>query len=134
MNERTNLKGKVRVYYKDQSCECSQCQTVHERICPKRRTEKEREEEEKLDCELKTKTLIVSDSTLRRVDTTKTNADIVCIPGGKLGHLVNSMNYNEKNLNYDNYVIVGGLNDIDRGDDKDVERTHIFKQLNSLGK
>ena len=107
MNERTNLKGKVRVYYKDQPYECSHRQTVHEGICPKRRAEKEREEEEKLDRELKTKTLIVSDSTLRRVDTTKTNADIVCIPGGKLGHLVNSMNYNEKILNYDNYVIVG---------------------------
>ena len=134
VNERTNLKGKVRVYYKDQPYECSQCQTVHEGVCPKRRAEKEPEEEEKLDRELKTKTLIVSDSTLRRVDTTKTNADIVCIPGGKLGHLVNSMNYNEKILKYDNYVIVGGLNNIDKGEDKDVERTQIFKQLNDLGK
>ena len=96
VNERTSLKGKVRVYYKDQPYECSQCQTVHQGICPKRRAEKEREEEEKQDRELKTKTLIVSDSTLRRVDTTKSNADIVCIPGGRLGHLVNSMNYNEK--------------------------------------
>ena len=83
---------------------------------------------------MKTKTLIVSDSTLRRVDTTKTNADIVCIPGGKLGHLVNSINYNEKILNYDNYVIVGGLNNIDRGEDKDVERTQIFKHLNDFRK
>ena len=40
VNERTNLKGKVRVYYKDQPYECSQCQTVHEGICPKRRAEK----------------------------------------------------------------------------------------------
>ena len=71
VNERTNLKGKVRVYYKDHSYECSQCQTVHERICPKRRADKECEEKEKLDHELKTKTLIVSDSTLRRVDTTR---------------------------------------------------------------
>ena len=45
VNERTNLKGKVRVYYKDQPYECSQCQTVHEGICPKRRAEKEPEEE-----------------------------------------------------------------------------------------
>ena len=89
---------------------------------------------EKLDHELKTKTLIVSDSTLRRVDTTKTDADIVCIPGAKLGHLVNSVNYNEKILNYDNYVIIGGLNNIDRGEDKDVERTQTFNQLNDLGK
>ena len=44
------------------------------------------------------------------------------------------MNYNEKSLNYDNYVIVGGLNNVDRGEDKNVERTQIFKQLNDLGK
>ena len=35
---------------------------------------------------------------------------------------------------YDDYVIVGGLNNIDRGENKDVERTQIFKQLNDLGK
>ena len=69
---------------------------------------------------MKTKALIVSDSTPSRVDITKTNADIVCIPGGKLGHLVNSMNYN------------AGLNNIDRRKDKDVER--IFKHLNDFGK
>ena len=41
--------------------------------------------------------------------------------------------YNEKILNYDIYAIVGGLNNIDGGEDKDVERTQIFKQLNDLG-
>ena len=55
VNERTNLKGIVRVYYKDQPYECSQCQTVLEGIFPKRRAEKEREEDEKLDRELKQK-------------------------------------------------------------------------------
>ena len=96
VNERINLKGNIRVYYKDQPYECSQCQTVYEGIYPKRIADKEREEEDELDRELKTKTLIVSDSTLRRKDTTKTNADIVCMSGGKLGHLVNSMNCNKK--------------------------------------
>ena len=38
---------------------------------------KECEETEKLDCDLERKTLTVSDTTLRRVDTTKTNAEKV---------------------------------------------------------
>ena len=98
--------------------------------------EKEQEEEPKLDTirELKDKTIIISDSTLRKADENKLNADIICVPGGKLGHLVNSLNYNEKILKYDNYVTVGGLNNVDNGLSKDTERSQVFKQLNELGK
>ena len=39
---------------------------------------------------------------------------------------MNSINYNEK--------LTLTLNNIDRGEDKDVEKTQIFKQLNGLGK
>ena len=48
--------------------------------------------------------------------------------GGKLGHLVNSLNYNEKILKYDNYMIVGGLNNVDNGLSMDTERS---KYLNN---
>ena len=57
----------------------------------------------------------------------------MCISGEKIGHLANSLNYNEKVLQYNNYVIVGGLNDNDRGESKDMERSRAFKQLNDLG-
>ena len=44
------------------------------------------------------------------------------------------MNYNEKILKYDNYVIVGGLNNVVNGLSKDTERSQVFKQLNELEK
>ena len=91
-------------------------------------------EEQKLDRELKNKTIIISDSTLQKADENELNADIICVPGGKLGHLVNSLNYNEKILKYDNYVIVGGLNNVDNVLSKDTERSQVLKQLNELGR
>ena len=92
-----------------------------------------KEAEEKLDRNLKTKTLVVSDSTLRLTNQLARNADITCIPGGQIGHLANSLNYNQQLLNYEN-VIVGGLNNIDNGvGNKDIERNLIFKQLAELG-
>ncbi len=99
----------------------------------KKFAEKEKDEEEKLDRESKTKTQIISDSTLRKADATKTNADIICISGGLIDHLVNSLYYNEKALKYDNFVIVGGLNNIDQGENKETERTQTYKQLKDLG-
>ena len=33
-----------------------------------------------------------------------------------------------------NFVIVGGLNNVDNGLSKDTERSQVFKQLNELGK
>ena len=71
---------------------------------------------------------------MRKADETKLNADIICVPGGKLGHLVNSLNYNEKIVKYDNYVIVGGLNNVDSRLSKHTERSQVFKQLNELRK
>ena len=133
-NDKTKASGRIRVFYKGQPYECMRCQMIHDGQCPKRIAEREMEEEQKLDREIKTKTLIISDSTLRKVDATKTNADIVCISGGKIGHLVNSLNYNEKMLKYDNYVFVGGLNNIDRGESKETERVQTYKQLMEFGK
>ena len=73
------------MFYRGQPYECNQCNTVHEGQCPKRMAEKERQEEQKLDRELKNKTIIISDSTLRKADENKLNADIICVPGGEAG-------------------------------------------------
>ena len=100
-HEETNIRGRTEVFYTGQPYECNHCNTVHEGQCPKRMAGKERQEE-KLGRELKNKTIIISDSTLRKADENKLNADIICVPGGKLGHLANSLNYNGKILKYDN--------------------------------
>ena len=81
-HEETNVRGRIKVFYKGQPYGCNQCNTVHEGQCPKRMAEKERQEEQKLDRELKNKTIIISDSNLRKADENKLNADIICVPGG----------------------------------------------------
>ena len=46
-----------------------------------------KEESEKLDRSIKTNTLIVSDSTMRLTNEKAMNADVICMPGGKIGTL-----------------------------------------------
>ena len=127
-------KGRIRVHYKGQPYLCGRCNTVHKSQCPKRKEELIKEAEEKLDQSLKAKTLVVPDSTLWLTNRLALNADVTCIPGGQIGHLANSLNYNQQLLNYENVIIVGGLNNIDNGvENKDIERNLIFKQLAELG-
>ena len=114
-------KGRIRVYYKEQPYLCGRCDTVRESQCPKRKEELIKEAEEKLDRNLKTKTLAVSESTLRLTNQLALNADATCIPGGQIGHLTNSLSYNQQLLNYENVIIVGGLNNINNGvENKDI--------------
>ena len=76
----------------------------------------------------------MSDSTLRLKNQLALNTDVTCIPSGQIGNLANSLNYNQQLLNYENVIIVGGLNNIDNGvENKDIERNLIFKQLAELG-
>ena len=130
----TEIKGKLRVFYKGQPYHCFKCDTTHERIRPKKVEETVKEEEERLDREVKTKTLIMSDSTLRMANQKAMNADIICISGGKIGHINDSMNYNPDILKYDNIVMIAGLNNIDLGDTPESERQQIFHQLKETGK
>ena len=75
----------------------------------------------------------MSDSTLRLPNQLALNAVVTCIPCGQIEHLDNSLNYNQQLLNYENIIIVGGLNNIDNGvENKDTERNLIFKQLAEL--
>ena len=67
----------------------------------------------------------MSDSTLRMANQKAMNADIICISGGKIGHINNSMNYNQDILKYDNIVMIAGLNNIDLGDTPESEATNL---------
>ena len=63
------------------------------------------------------------------------NADVICIPAGKIGHITHSINFNRNIMNYDNIIVVAGLNNIDNGmeDNKDQERQYSINQLKELG-
>ena len=95
----TEIKRKLRVFYKGQPYHCFKCDTTHVLICPNKVEERVKEEGKRLDREVKTKTLIMSDSTLRMANQRAMNADIICILGGTIGHINNSMNYNPSPLN-----------------------------------
>ena len=108
---------------------------LHMNECvPKKVEERVKEEEERPDREVKTKTLIMSDSTLRMANQKAMNADIICISGGKIGHIQNSMNYKPGILKYDNIVMVAGLNNIDLRDTCENERQQIFHRMKETGK
>ena len=62
------------------------------------------------------------------------NADIICISGGKIGHINSSMNYNPDILKHENIVMVAGLNIINLGDTPESERQQIFHHLKETGK
>ena len=58
---------------------------------PKRMTPREKIYREK-----EVKTLIVADSHSRMVNQDSLNADVIALPGAKLGHLANSIAWNKK--------------------------------------
>ena len=67
---------------------------------------------------------------MRLANQSNIKADITCIPGGKIGHLANSLKYEKGLLNeYDNFVIVGGTNDLR----EDYETDQEFKRETQRG-
>ena len=68
--------------------------------------------QEKINREKEVKSLIVADSQAMMVNQDSLNADVIAVPGGKLGHLANSIAWNKKVPKYDNIVIIGGTNNI----------------------
>ena len=67
---------------------------------------------------------------MRLADQSNIKADITCIPGEKIGHLVNSLKYEKGLLNkYNNFVIVGGTNDLR----EDYETNQEFKKETQRG-
>ena len=68
--------------------------------------------QEKINREKEVKSLIVADSQAVMVNQDSLNADVIAVPGAKLGHLANSIAWNKKVAKYDSIVIIGGTNNI----------------------
>ena len=124
----TGNKGRLRVYYSGQSVFCRRCQVTHTARCPKipplplPRDKHIRKQE--------VTTVILADSQMRLADQSNIKADITCIPGGKIGHLANSLKYEKGLLNeYDNFMIVGGTKDLR----EDYEADQEFKKETQRG-
>ena len=57
------------------------------------------------------------------------NGDIISIPGPKLGHVANSLMYNQDLDTYDTIVIVAGNNNYDSNITKEEAKAEIKEQL-----
>ena len=99
----------LRSYYKNQPYHCRRCKQGHVGDCPewtKDKMEKEQLEKVKKD---NTKTVMIGDSNLRCINERGVMASVTSITGGKIGHMVNQLQY--ENLdNYENVVLSAGQN------------------------
>ena len=86
--------------------------------------------QEKINREKEVKTLIVADSQARMVNQDSLNADVIAVPGAKLGHFANSIAWNKKIAKYDNIVIIGGTNNIQHSKE---ENNYNAKKKKSKG-
>ena len=109
----------IKVYYRGQPYWCRFCNEKHTERCQK--IEQPLTPQQKADREKEVKTLIVADSQVKMLDDKKLSADVVSVPGGKIGHLANSLNWNKKLVKYDNVVIIGGTNNVHENTDESID-------------
>ena len=62
------------------------------------------------------------------------NGDIISIPGAKLGHVANSLMYNQDLDTYDTIVIIAGNNNYDSNFTKEQAKAEIKEQLKMVEK
>ena len=97
---------------------CSRCQETHVGPCPELKEFYAARDKRK---ETQIKTKIVSDSTLRHADETGLSADIVCMSGGRLGHVTHVLHNDPKMPDVDQVIVVAGQNDLLRDDETLVQ-------------
>ena len=62
------------------------------------------------------------------------NIDVISIPGAELGHLANSLMYNQDLDKYNTIVIVAGNNSCDSNITKEQAKAEIKEQLKTVEK
>ena len=110
---RTKKIHRINISYNGQLFNCGRCGEQHGRRCPMLEgfyTAKEERERMEQNNEIKTK--IISDSTLRHAHQLGLRADIMCMPGGGLGQIVQAAFDDPDCKEKSNIVLLGGTNDI----------------------
>ena len=99
----------LRCYYKDQPYLCKTCKDRHIGDCPELEQEKIENEKAKKLKETKTKTVMIGDSNFRCINERGVMASVTAITGGKIGHVVNQIKF--ENLSaIQNVVLSSGQN------------------------
>ena len=114
------LTASLRVYYRDQPYHCRRCTEQHVGDCPKFIAEREERQQIKKVKEENTKTILVGDSNFRCVNENGVMASVTAVTGGKIGHIVNQLEF-ENLEKIDTIIISAGQNCTNDADE--VERT-----------
>ena len=85
------------VPFLERKTDTERCSKVEKALTPQQKADREKE----------VKTLIVADSQVNMLDEKKLIADVVTVPGGKTGHLANSLNWNKNSLNTITLLLLG---------------------------
>ncbi|MCH2389498.1 MAG: hypothetical protein MK234_02335 [Nitrospinales bacterium] len=102
----------LRSFYKNQPYHCRKCKEGHTGDCPEWLREKEERDNLEKSKRDKTKTVMIGDSNLRCVNERGVMARVTSITGGKIGHIVNQVQF--ENLDkIENVVLSAGQNCIE---------------------
>ena len=101
----------VRIGYKGKAYYCSLCQVQHVGGCEvKKNSYAEKDHRATLTIDQ----TILADSTLRQADATGLSADIICMSGGRVGHIAHMLQDAPNMTNMKNIIVVAGTNDISK--------------------
>ena len=102
----------ITIRYKGQDWFCSRCNVKHMGPCASLQAFYAQKDARK---EIEIKTALLSDSSLRRVTEVGLKADVICMPGGRLGEVANLLKDTPDLQKKDKVVLVAGTNDVMSG-------------------
>jgi hypothetical protein len=137
--EKLDATGRVNFFYKGQPYFCRNCSEQHQDKCPQVITRQLAEKEGETERIEKTKTLLIGDSNLRRVNEKAFYTKTECATGAKIGHIANCLSFAEKD-EHEVVIVHAGQNnvlqedDVNNNDWKQQTLTEVNSLKNSLSK
>ena len=120
----------ISIGYKGKGYFCARCQEKHVGECPVKRAFYEEKEFRATQTITQT---ILADSTLRLADTTGLCADIICMSGGRVGHIAHMLKDAPHMQSMEKIVVVAGANDIHREGESEAEfATKVSKAVGNF--
>jgi len=129
------IRGQIRVTYREQPYHCKECGVMHTANCPIWEEKKKRGAMIKNLKAENTNTLIIGDSNLKLVNSDAILADVISSSGAKVGH-INNIIRTENLDNYENIVVMAGINNIPSAQSS-FEENNVFdktkEEMHELG-
>ena len=131
----TDIRGKVNLFYAGQPYFCRACESEHTDRCPQYAPKQRAESEAETIRKSLSKTLIIGDSNLRRVNERAFYTKTDCAPGAKIGHVANSLLHTRKD-EHEVVIVHAGQNNVLQDNNIDIEawKTHTTTEVSSLEK